>query len=435
MINPISVSFNQNSYKKKRPCLVSDSHFDKGNKADSYSNQRLSSAYNYAAFVSFGKNKHQINIDSKNYSLKDYYPEYKKVPNGFKYIGTKKLYAAESITKKGTLGSFYNPELEQVTIIDRSKDRGLKIIKNDFSNEIAKWQTELHDCKGFTKDENDEFIILKTLDYIRDLKYSKSIDWRGVEKNPSKELEGKESYLGEVFAAGKNVCRHNAFLSKILLEDHNVALGVQSGYIISPYGSGHHCWNTHKEKDGLVIPYDASFPDNDCWYFSYGGEPLYVENLTKQKQSLFDVLSMQIGDEILLGFDEEGDVVTNKTDENAKYFARLKLEESDQMYISSITPDEDSPYDYTLDEKNNVLFYDKENNQTVFEFPFSNLTFFLKVRMSADCIKLSKMLNIPMPNGKINYEAILKNKDLIKTIDPTINQEMIDSLPELLGIS
>ena len=404
------------------------------NDMSSKTTNSISNIY-YAPFsISFGKNKKQVNIDSRSYCLKNHYPSYKKVPDGFKFAQSKKIYAPEAITKKGTLGADYDSENEQVTLIDRNKDITFQEIKNKYDLEMIDWQKQLNKTKGLTKSDRHEFLILNTVDYVRSLKNSEFMDDLANENDIADDLDGRQSYLGEVFALGENVCRHNSFMTKLLLEDYNVPVGIQAGYIISEYGSGYHVWNTYTDKNDVTTTYDASFPNRDCWYFNYDGDSLYTDNLTKERQTLFDVVSMQVGDEIMLGFDEKNDVVTDKMDKNAKFFARLKLEEPDQMHISSPNQNDEGPYDYTLDEKNNVVFYNKDNNEKVFEFPYANLSYFLKVRMTSDCIKLSKILNLPMKNGIINYPEIIKNKQLIKSVDPFINQEMLDSLPEIIGI-
>ena len=297
------------------------------------------------------------------------------------------------------------------------------------------WKKELAACKGFTKAEKDEYLILNTVDYVRSLKHSELVEQLNNRNNYQSDFEGKETYLGDIFASGQNVCRHNSFMVKLLLEDSNIPVGIQSGYIISPFGSGHHCWNTYKNSDNTYTPYDVTFDQNQCWYFSYAGDPFYINNLPKERQALFDVLSMQVGDQLLLGFDEDNSVVTNKMNDSANFFAKLYLSEPDQMNISSLSKDEDGLYDYTLDDKNNVIFYNTQNAESVFEFPFSNLVFFLKVRASSDCIKLSKLLNHSLESGKLNYKELMANKELLSEVDPSISKQMIEAFPDILGLN
>ncbi len=390
-----------------------------------------SSVYLPLSLISFGKKQLQINMESRAFSKNDYFPDYKKVPDGFKYNETKRLYADEGITKKGSLGKHFYPDKEQITIVDRQRDSNLKTIKADYKKVADTYLVELKQDKALSKKQKNELLIENTVNYVRGLKQSPLVDEL---YEPSIPIAGRESYLGDVFACKKNVCRHNAFLTKLLLEDYNIPLAVQSGYIISPYGSGHHCWNTNKDSSNKEKPYDASFQNGECWYFKFDGSPLYLDNLPLQKQTEYDVLTMQVGDELMLGFDEEDNVISSKTNENASFFAKLYLDEFDTLMIER--PDEDIygfDYDYTLDQKNNVIFYNTETNEKIFQFPYDNLVYFLKLKIAADSIKLSKMLNIPMPNGKINYQELMKHKELYKQIDPAISQKTVDSILTIMN--
>lgn len=387
-----------------------------------------------ASIVSFGQKKMQVNIESRSFSKNDFFPEHKKVPDGFKFNKNMKMSAPERIDKKGNLTKEYDLKIDQITLIDRHNDEKLKEIKKDFSKELKFWNYELSEVGKMSKIDKDDYIVLGAVDYVRKLRKSFIYQDSSLEKNTKEDLAGKESYLGDVFASRANVCRHNSFLMKMLLEDQ-IPLGVQAGYIIAPEGSGFHCWNVYKNKEEKIYePIDVTFDKGKCWYFDYSGKPLYTENMSPKQQLEFDVLSMQVGDELFIGFDEDNNVVTNKTDKNADFVYRLRLPAYDSLDVATIGKYEESPYDFTLDENNSVIFYNKETNEKVFDFNFTSLVLFLKLRLAADSIKVSKLLNIPMVGGKNDYESLLKQKDAYFKVDPTINKEMIDSIPDIFAL-
>ncbi len=385
------------------------------------------------AIISFGQKSKQTNIESRNFSNKDYFPSHAKVPDGFKYIGTKSFVSNYAITKKGDLENYYKNRGEQVTVIDSRKDLLFNSIKKDYSEYAKEWEKQALE-KKLSKSQRDKFLIGNTLAYIKSLKHSNFIEELGLQKNNILK-NNNEEYLGTIFQKKENVCRHNSFLAKLLLEEHNVALGIQSGYIICETGSGNHCWNIYNDKNKNIIPFDTSFINEDCWYFDYNGKPLYENSLPKGKQAEFDVINMQIGDTLLLGLDENENIVTNKTSTGAKkYIAKLHLGEFDNMDISDPEGNNESDYEYKLDNKGNVILFNTKNEQEIFKFSYNDLIFSLKLRASADCINLSKKLNIPFVNGAPDYQKILKHKENLYKIDPTISSQTINSIPDILEL-
>ncbi len=383
------------------------------------------------AFVSFGQKKQQINLESRKFSKEDKFPDYKKVPNGFKYIGTKSLVNEYSINKKGSLESCYT-EPEQVTVVDRNNDENFQKIKQDYDEKAKVWLNFIKDNK-LTKQQRDKFLIFNTLEYIRLLKQNKTI-CTPINTTNNKQNEN-EQLLGDVFAEKSNVCRHNSFLAKLLLEDYNVPLGIQAGYIISPIGSGNHCWNSYTEKNGKQRPFDASFINGDCWYFGFDGKPMYSDNLPKETQPIFDILNMQVGDTLLIGHDKNNNIITSKCINSSNdYFAKLHLSAFDDMKISSPQEVDNGEYDYNVDEKGNVFIYNTESKKNLIQFSYNELVYFLKLRVNANCIKLSKELNIPFIDGKPNYKEIFKHKELFTQLDNTLSKQTIDSMPDILEL-
>lgn len=309
--------------------------------------------------VSFGQKKKTTNLESRTYSRNHFYPDYKKVPDGFKYTDTSYPLNADGIDKKGKLGPKHDIENEQVTVIDREKDTHFQNLKSDFDSYLAANLSENKNFDWLSKTKRDKIIIKNGVDYLRENYFPKDADENLFM------LEGTESFVGDVYSQKLNICRHNAFLLKMLVEDYDVNLGIQGGFAFAPNGQGAHVWNVYKnQKTKKYEPVDVTFKPDSCFYISYDGKPLYTENLSPVRRAELDILSMLKNENLKIGFDKNKELTTSKRSKSADWFMSLKLGDDKNLDIDSI----DKKQKYSLADENLVKVGSDSGENDISEF-------------------------------------------------------------------
>lgn len=352
-----------------------------------------------AAVISFGRKKKMINLDSKKYSETIYFPNYKKVPDGFKYLESHSEFSDKGITKKGELDEIYKNQKEQVTLIDRRKDENFCEIKKDFDSNVEKWKDEFK-LSGQEKFYWKRFLLLKSAEYIKNINPVPLSE--RIQNNLSNDnIHPSQIYLGDIYKEKSNVCRHDAFLLKLLLEDYDVPVGIQSGRALYQNQIGAHTWNVLKTANGQILPFDVNADISDVWHFDFDGNVLYKETMLRSRLTKLDLLSMQLDDKLYLGAEETGAVVSNKMNPNADFFVE-------------VTTDKDANYNFklldtplTFENPKTESFVDSLNKS----YHKTDLLPFLKLRYKADKKHILNLPNLSNTNGPL--EAIdLVDKEL-----------------------
>ena len=162
-------------------------------------------------------------------------------------------------------------------------------------------------------------------------------------------LGDKETYLGEIIKRGIGVCRHKAFLFKLLMETQNISVGCQTGFYMNenkiPISDsiGGHMWN-FDEKHNIIdcshyLPLQSNYLDNNYDF-------LYVKNsnLTPREQLKWDIRNLQPGEKLWIGLDENGALTSHIRNPEANFTLLLHWNENNEFILHKLT-DEDIELD------------------------------------------------------------------------------------------
>lgn len=336
--------------------------------------------------ISFQAKKKTVNGVSRDYTKNNYFPAHKKVPDGFKISEILDLSKKYLIDSRGAI--LGNPEINQITVIDRKKDKALQEIFEEYQNKISEWRVEFeaklneeHErfnvfCSEYTKygDYSKEYPLNSK--WKKELNRSKrknfyetqnifKADWQSflIEKTTTfvnsyseltfedkikrhEVLRGKETYLGDIIKSKIGVCRHNSFLFKLLMETQGIPVACQSGFLINeraPYKHMFlgHAWNVIKKENNLQIqdmsdPYKYAMDRN---YLNTEYNYLYVNksNSVPIKEKFEQELSnMQPRQKIKIGLDKNGKFVTEKISPDSDFGLELIWGKKDKFILNKI---------------------------------------------------------------------------------------------------
>lgn len=285
------------------------------------------SAYNnYGKYIAFGARLKYTNIIAHNFSQTGFFPAHRKVPDGLKFFS--RFYNNQKMSSPiNSRGCINTIKPEQITIVDRKKDKDLiflinayknfmKEIKSDFGSTVRK-STEWRDILK----ENTELFIntLPTTDFVKK-----------TDLLTNKDIEDKEVYLGEIFKNNLAVCRHRAFLNKLLLETQGIDVGIQDGYVIKDNNSVKdwffgHSWNTDKKQI-----YDISWNADKSNYMNMYFQKLHANKYLEQFKKL------NPGDTMTIGVTADNKLITNQSKERFKPILKLHWNENDEFILSKI---------------------------------------------------------------------------------------------------
>lgn len=331
-----------------------------------------------ASVISFGQKKKTVNLESRKYSYVCEFPSYKKVPDGFKHCSGNSSKYIPLITKKGILIPSAAKYMGQITVFDRHKDLKYQEIQAKYDQNVKIWKDEWKAEGGKLNSEWKQVLINKTAEYIRNIN-TEPLNVRVRHLESDYDINHKESYLGDVYAKRENVCRHDAFLFKMLLEDYGINAGINSGFVLGSNGINNHTWNELTDENGRKIPYDVNFDNLNTYYFTdIHGDYLYKDTFSPVQKTQFDILSLQFGEKIKLGFDDKNNLVSSKMNDNADFFVTAELTPEPEIKFELI---KDTKYEHNQSAKDYL-------NMLKDTFPIDAVMMFLQFRYKMDCRKL-----------------------------------------------
>ena len=195
------------------------------------------------------------------------------IPDGFKLL----QYSWSTIDPQGkVINQVFGRD--QITVIDRKKDEALQRIFRKYQMRIPEWKKEHQQIKRKEKVHKswEDFLIQKTYDFIAlYYRYSSSNDEKKI---IIEQLEGNETFLGNIIESGVGVCRHNAFLIKLLMETQKIPVGCQAGFFnISSSDFRPHIWNYKVIKGKThIIDINNPSPQKSDYQPLFNNNPYFV---------------------------------------------------------------------------------------------------------------------------------------------------------------
>jgi len=337
--------------KVSKPTIVSESESLPETKIINYLSHSSNSVN--GQLISFQAKKKTVNCESRDFTKSNYFPAHKKVPDGFKigeYIDPVLKYTIDS---RGRI--LHDPKLNQITVIDRKKDKNLQEIFQEYQSQIPEWREEFERISKRPLSWQDEFAIqegkMQKLDwrtYLIDNTKSFINSYSELSQeeciNRLEMFAGEEAYLGEIIKSGIGVCRHCAFLFKLLMETQGIPVGCQTGFLMDsgePYNSMFrgHIWNTRKKGNTVQIEDVANRRTNERQYLDTNFDHLYGNKsglLPSEERFKQDILDIQPGRSIKLGLDKKGNPVTDKTNPDADFGLKLVWNHEDKFELHKL---------------------------------------------------------------------------------------------------
>ncbi|MDD3012327.1 MAG: hypothetical protein PHC34_01320 [Candidatus Gastranaerophilales bacterium] len=290
--------------------------------------------------ISFQAKQKAVDDISKDFDKTHYFPDDETVPDGFKINGN--LYL---------VGNMKN----QVTVIDRKKDKDLQEIFQAYQSQIPEWQKEFERISKRPLSVQEQFAIeegkMQKLDWqtflISNTKsFIVSYSRFPVAKSMKilEKLAGKETYMGEILKSGLGVCRHEAFLFKLLMETQGIPVACQAGFRMDtgePYDEMFqgHLWNVIKKGNAQHIEDIADRRSDKRQYLDTNFDYLYFDKskpLSLEEKFKQDILDMQPGQNLQIGLDKDNNLVTEKTNPNADFGLKLIWNEEDKFELHKL---------------------------------------------------------------------------------------------------
>jgi|GEM_PF-5774155 len=304
-------------------------------------------------YISFKSERQNADAISKRFFETNYFPDDERVPDGFKMGAYVNVGFKSPIDSKSYI--FQDPEKNQITIVNRKKDKALQKIfqeyksmiphiKREFeniSNRPLSWQEQFAIEEGkMQKLDWQTFLINRTKSYVSCFAHFHLEE--SVEK--LEKLNRKETYLGEIIKSGIGVCRHDALLFKLLMETQSIPVACQSGFRIDhgePYKSMicGHVWNIIKNGNIQHIADTACSRTEEGQYLDNNLDYLYVNKsnpLSLEEKFKQDILDLQPGQTIKIGLDKKGNIVTDKTNPLADFGLKLIWNEEDKFELHKL---------------------------------------------------------------------------------------------------
>jgi len=198
---------------------------------------------NHSQKISFRGIK-SFNNTARKFSQQYIFPAHTKIPDGFQFVSNVtdiSLLCTVRIDKKGAC----NSPINQITVVDRKKDKALQQIIKDHAKGIERWKREYEKYKLFghktAKFYTEKgFLAHKTVLFLRKYQIDKEADYKN---NRITELFNTRAKLGDINLLGLSLCRHNSFLFKILMDEHNLKSSVIYGTSKTENNFSYHAWN------------------------------------------------------------------------------------------------------------------------------------------------------------------------------------------------
>jgi hypothetical protein len=283
--------------------------------------------------ISFQAKRENVDDISRLFFETNYFSDNKSVPDGFKINGN--LFLIDGVKN-------------HVTIVDRKKDKDLQEIFQEYQNQIPVWQKQFMVQKGENLKLNwQTYLIESTKNFITS--YSKlflenSQLYLQESKKKLDILADEKTYLGKIITSGIGVCRHDSFLFKLLMETQNIPVACQTGFYLNPnlpYNSmlHAHMWNVMGKGTSLNIVDIIGGKSNISQYLNKNLDYLYLNKsdpISLRERFEQDILDMQPGQEIRIGYDKDNNLVTDKINPDADFELKLIWNEEDKFELHKL---------------------------------------------------------------------------------------------------
>jgi len=388
----------------------------------------------------------QINRISRNFSKNLEFPAHMKIPDGFKFVDrfvsdeTNKLV---QLTKKGHCSC--NATNLQITVVDRNKDKALKSIIEEYKQLVPLWKESYQELAqkypytykghGVTSRylKEDYYLAEKTMEFVHS--FAEEID-NDEYKLLNEKFGGKESYLGDIIMSGLAVCRHEACLNKILLDEigikssinHGCILELNSRNILNSDVQGH-SWNIVHLKSGeaLFDPANQQSFYLDNRYQAYQSYCYRNNDYTPAlpiNKIFLNTFDLQPGQTIKIGLDSKGELIPIKADDNRKHVLEIEWTEDNMFEIRKVDKKiEVTCFDTPLEDK--IVVYNKPSTLVIND---KELEFNPDLIRNEFLHKFKQaVVTILTRKSEINLNKKLTNDDLVKA-NPELSKRSLELL-------